>query len=126
MILSENLIIIFHFRLCLIISQCIYCFFFRLIRFLKPVDDLRTSFQYNNLMYGLMAVVPEILGGKSWEELMIDRLYKPLGMDASTFVSDKVEELENVQVPYLPHTSGLKPVSWNVLRYVELLRWTFL
>ena len=97
-----------------------YSSFSRLIRFLKPVDELRTSFQYNNLMYGLIAVVSETIGENTWEELMKEKLFKPLGIINATFVSnmnDNDEELVNVQVPYLPDVSGLKPVSWNVLRY---------
>jgi CubicO group peptidase (beta-lactamase class C family) len=38
-------------------------------------------------MYGLASVVAEKLGGKSWEDLISEELYQPLGMTTSSFMT---------------------------------------
>ena len=39
-------------------------------RFLEGVEEPRTSFRYNNLMYMLLGYVTEQLAGTKWEQLV--------------------------------------------------------
>jgi CubicO group peptidase (beta-lactamase class C family) len=87
------------------------------IRFSEPLDRFRTSFQYNNLMYGLIAVVTEKIGGKSWDELLKERLFDPVGMEDSTTVSNPDVNNLDTQQSYLPDGLFLREVSWGALRY---------
>ncbi|KAJ8302679.1 hypothetical protein KUTeg_019075 [Tegillarca granosa] len=57
------------------------------VKFLKSIHPFRESFVYNNLMYGLVTRISEILGGKAWEDLINDVIYKPLGMTSSNFAT---------------------------------------
>ncbi len=51
--------------------------------FVKPTAKFREKFQYQNVMY---AAAGEVLGKankSTWEKVIVDRLFKPLGMKAS-------------------------------------------
>lgn len=54
------------------------------IRFLEASAPLRQNFQYNNYMYMAVAGVLEKLYGKTWEELIEERLFTPLAMKNSS------------------------------------------
>lgn len=54
---------------------------------IKPLDQFRTSFHYSDMNYALVTYISEKLGGESWEGLIDKILFKPLGMDTSTFAS---------------------------------------
>ncbi len=43
------------------------------------------SFHYSNASYVLAGAILERIGGKSWEELMTERLFRPLGMKSAGF-----------------------------------------
>jgi CubicO group peptidase (beta-lactamase class C family) len=59
------------------------------IGFLELSRPLRTTWQYNNLMYLAAGCAAEKVCGHSWEELTRERILNPLGMNASRFnVSD--------------------------------------
>ena len=53
--------------------SCLPC---RKLRFLEPTQELRTSYMYNNLMYGLISHVSETLGEDTWENLMTSRIFQ--------------------------------------------------
>lgn len=55
-----------------------------MIRYLEPSAAVRQSFQYNNLMYVTVAHVLEKMNSQSWETMVRERLFTPLGMKAST------------------------------------------
>ena len=58
------------------------------MRFLEPNKEFRSEFKYNNLMYGLLTHVTEVLGGDSWENLMKRHIFQPLGMTSSDFTHE--------------------------------------
>ena len=47
--------------------------------------DLRTRFQYNNLMYMTSGYLAGQLAGSSWEDLVKNAIFTPLGMKRSNF-----------------------------------------
>lgn len=58
----------------------------RRIHLVEMVAEFRTTYLYNNLMYSLAGAVAEKIGGKSWEELIQEKIFDPLGMKDSTFL----------------------------------------
>jgi len=67
---------------------------------MPAVDDLRTKFHYSNYMYMLAGHVAEVITGRSWEDLVAERILTPLGMRDSGFV-DQLPSLENIATPYV-------------------------
>lgn len=55
------------------------------IRFLEPSTGIRERWQYNNFMFVAQGIVAEKLTGKSWENNIKERFFKPLNMTNSHF-----------------------------------------
>lgn len=84
--------------------------------YIKPVHPLRTSFVYSNLNYALVTYISEKLGGKSWEDLIFDELFQPLGMQNSRFAST-ISDFSKVATGYTNGPgSRLVPVSHELTR----------
>lgn len=62
--------------------------------------DLRTKFQYNNLMYATAGHLAERLAQRTWEDLVRERVFAPLGMTRSNFsVRDLAADFDHAE-PY--------------------------
>ena len=74
-------------------------------------------------MYGLATVLVEKLGGKSFEELVSEEMYKPLGMTRSNFMT-KVDFSDNVAMGHVTDitTDELVQVNPVMQRYVSYNR----
>jgi CubicO group peptidase (beta-lactamase class C family) len=70
--------------------------------------DFRTTFQYQNLMYMTAGYLAEQVTGKTWETLIQERLFTPLGMQASHFSTPRMEQDATAARPYRIHKD--KPV----------------
>lgn len=53
------------------------------IHYQEPSAGVRQRYQYNNFMFMLQGVIAEKITGKSWEENIRERFFKPLGMNTS-------------------------------------------
>ena len=56
----------------------------RRMRYLPFNKTFRQEFQYNNLMYVAAGLIAGEVSGKTWEDIVRDRLFGPLGMTASS------------------------------------------
>lgn len=52
----------------------------RRLRFVKPSYSLRSSFEYQNVMYALAGEVVAGASGMTWEQFVASRIFQPLGM----------------------------------------------
>ncbi|KAJ7141548.1 beta-lactamase/transpeptidase-like protein [Mycena filopes] len=55
------------------------------LRFLRPAAALREHYQYNNLMYETLSHLVPTLLNQSFESYIDQHIFKPLGMNASTY-----------------------------------------
>jgi CubicO group peptidase (beta-lactamase class C family) len=53
----------------------------RRMKFIAPAYSLRSSYIYQNLMYMVAGEVIKKVSGKSWDEFITERIFKPLGMN---------------------------------------------
>jgi hypothetical protein len=53
----------------------------RRLQYLEPSKPLRTNFQYNNLMFMTAGYIAGQLNGTSWEDAIIQRIFKAAGHD---------------------------------------------
>ncbi len=72
----------------------------RRLAYLEPTADLRTRFQYNNLMFLTAGYLIEVLTGKTWEESVRDLVLEPLGMERTNFSVLDSQKDENHALPY--------------------------
>ncbi len=108
-----------------------------LLRYLEPSAPLRQSFQYNNYMYAALGSLAEKITGKSWEKLVEERFFSPLGMDRSTtgpfnkegdfsygytYKENKIQPL-----PFLPeYLRGIAPAGSVVSTAKDMANWLLL
>lgn len=72
------------------------------LRYLEPNTTFRERFQYQNLMVVTAGVLAERVTGKTWDTLVRERIFTPLGMaHSSTSVTEIVKEDDFAQ-PYMP------------------------
>jgi CubicO group peptidase (beta-lactamase class C family) len=72
----------------------------RRLQFLEPNKPLRSTFQYNNLMFMTAGYVAGLLDGRSWEDSARARVLHPLGMNSTTFSLRAVQNSPDFALPY--------------------------
>lgn len=74
---------------------------YQALRHLENSRDIRTEFQYQNLMYMAAGILIESVSGKSWEDFSAERIFKPLGMGNSNFSVNDMAKAADFSHPYL-------------------------
>lgn len=72
----------------------------RRLRYLKPSWNLRTRYGYSNLMYLAAGQAGAAAAGKSWDTLIKERIFVPLGMTESNTSVTLLPSLANVATPH--------------------------
>lgn len=79
----------------------------RRLRYLEPNRSFRDVYQYNNLMYVAAGYLAGLAAGSTWEDLVRERIFAPLGMERSnTSVLDS-QQSDNYASPYARGANGL-------------------
>ncbi|MCL5774314.1 MAG: serine hydrolase [Firmicutes bacterium] len=90
------------------------------LRFIEPVSSFRLKFAYQNGMFLVASELVEKYTGKSWEENIAERIFKPLGMSSSSTDLKSFQEEKNVA--YLHKKTNGKitalPMDWLGLSWV--------
>lgn len=73
------------------------------LRHLPLSHDLRTDFQYNNLMFVAAGHLAERLTGNPWEDAVRTRILTPLGMTRTGFRVAAMQQDADHAVPYRKH-----------------------
>ncbi len=55
----------------------------RRIQYMEPSAGIREKWQYNNFMFMMQGELVQKLTGKSWQDNIREKIFKPLGMDSS-------------------------------------------
>ncbi|MGC3943553.1 MAG: serine hydrolase [Chryseolinea sp.] len=78
----------------------------------KPVYSFRGGFEYQNTMYMIAGVVIERITGQKWNDVMTERLFKPLGMTST--VPDRVlSKSPNITRPHFPVNGEIKILDYD-------------
>jgi CubicO group peptidase (beta-lactamase class C family) len=85
----------------------------RRIRFLKPTWSLRSRFGYQNIMYLAAGQISPALIGKEWDDVVRERIFIPLGMNASNTSIRKFAGVDNVASPHSKIDDKLQKVAWR-------------
>jgi len=65
-------------------------------RFLKPIYGFREHYGYSNIMYLAAGEIIQVVSGKTWEEFVSERIFKPLGMKRTHTSTNSLKGLDNV------------------------------
>ena len=85
----------------------------RRVRFLKPTWSLRSHFGYQNIMYLAAGQAASHVAGTSWDELLRDRIFTPLGMTESNTSIRDLQGKTNVATPHTDVDDTLMIVPWH-------------
>ena len=80
------------------------------LKFLRPYSPFRGRLKYSNLMYVAAGEAVARVSGQSWEDLATERLFVPLGMQATTPTFARLRS-ENLTVAYRLHDGKLQAVT---------------
>ncbi|MFA5355929.1 MAG: serine hydrolase [Candidatus Omnitrophota bacterium] len=92
----------------------------RAIRYIKPVTSFRAQYAYQNNMFLAVAALEEKLSGKSWEENVRERIFKPLGMESSTMDLESFRNAKDAASLHVKVKDEVVavPMDWRYMRWV--------
>jgi len=110
---------------------------FERIKYMEPKEPLRQTFLYNNLMYAAAGYLIQLQSGKTWEDFVRERIFQPLGMNASVYsvadmlkqddhgvpFTEKRDSMELYQIPYYEDTAGVAPCGAIISNIQEMSHW---
>jgi CubicO group peptidase (beta-lactamase class C family) len=70
------------------------------LQYLEPSKPLRTTFQYNNLMFMTAGYIAGLLNGTSWEDAVTQRVFRPLGMAGTNLSELDTQNSPDFAQPY--------------------------
>jgi CubicO group peptidase (beta-lactamase class C family) len=85
----------------------------RRVRFLKPTWSVRSHFGYQNIMYLAAGQAAARAAGKSWDDLVRERIFQPLGMTESNTSTRDLAGKANVATPHTDVNDTLITVPWH-------------
>ncbi|MCY9514385.1 serine hydrolase [Paenibacillus apiarius] len=71
------------------------------LAFLEPNQDFRAKWQYQNIMYTVAGYLVGQLAGASWEQIVQERIFKPLRMTSSCFSVEDLQLRADYALPYI-------------------------
>jgi CubicO group peptidase (beta-lactamase class C family) len=87
------------------------------LRYLELNKPIRSTFQYNNLMFLTAGYLGGRINGSSWEDLVRQRVLDPLGMMNTKFSSEEARKTPDYALPYR------KNRKTEVVSGIEFSRW---
>ena len=107
------------------------------LKFLEPSQPMRQIFLYNNMMYAGAGYIIELQSGKTWEEFVRERIFKPLEMSSTGYsiaelkkqpdrgvpYTEKRDSSEIYEIPYYEETEGLAPAGAIISNIQEMSHW---
>jgi len=70
------------------------------VKHMLPVHDFRSNFEYQNVTFTVAGHLAGEAAGTTWEELVQERIFKPLGMKDSCLTIAELKKSKNHALPY--------------------------
>ena len=70
------------------------------LQYLEPTCDIRTRYQYQNLMFMTAGYLVEVISGQTWEDFVRQHIFQPLGMTGSHFSVEDARKTAACSLPY--------------------------
>jgi len=82
------------------------------VRFLKPVYGFRERFGYSNIMYLTAGEVIHSVSGKSWDILVAEKIFKPLGMNRTFTSVNDLKGMDNVAMCHTEYNDTIISIPY--------------
>jgi CubicO group peptidase (beta-lactamase class C family) len=83
-----------------------------IIRYFEPSAPLRQLWQYNNFMFLAQGVLAEKLSNKTWEQLLKEHLFTPLGMMATNASMNDHQKAPDFSLGYYEKEGVIKKMKF--------------
>ena len=84
----------------------------RKVKMLEPATSFRSRFGYQNIMYMAAGEVVRSASGMSWDQFIVERLFRPLGMSSSSTSVKDLDGRQNVATPHEEVDKDIVPIRW--------------
>lgn len=85
----------------------------RRIRYLKPNSSFRSQYGYQNIMVMASGEAAAAAGGASWDSLVAQRIFRPLGMTSSNTSVRALAGQADVATPHWSDGTTAMPIAWR-------------
>jgi len=85
----------------------------RRVRYLKPTWSLRSMFGYQNIMYLAAGQIVAGVSGKTWDDFIRDRIFKPLGMTSSSTSINDLKNADDLATPHAKIDGKVEIIPWR-------------
>jgi CubicO group peptidase (beta-lactamase class C family) len=82
------------------------------VQYQEPFADVREQWFYNNFMFLAQGVIAEKITGKSWEENIKERFFKPLNMQQSVVDIEGMKQSKNAALGYELKDDKIKKMKY--------------
>jgi CubicO group peptidase (beta-lactamase class C family) len=110
---------------------------FERLKYLDPKEQPRQIFLYNNMMYAAAGYIIELQSGKTWEEFVRERIFKPLDMSSTVYTiadmlkqpdfgvpfTERRDTTEIYKIPYYEETVGVAPAGAIISNIQDMSHW---
>jgi CubicO group peptidase (beta-lactamase class C family) len=90
----------------------------RRFRYVKPATSFRSRYAYDNVLYMIAGQVVAAVTGKSWDDVIKERIFMPLGMSSSNTTVAALTSSRDAATPHAKVEGRLKPIAPQPLENV--------
>lgn len=83
------------------------------VRYLKPTYSFRSAYGYQNIMFITAGEIFPAIVGKSWDDLVKEQIFEPLGMKETNTSVRFLEGQTNVATPHTKHKGSLITIPYR-------------
>lgn len=85
-------------------------------RYYKPTSDFRTKFDYDNGLYKVAGELIARITGDSWSAFIENEIMKPLGMNESAGMYQRINRKDNIAAPHHVKNNKIKQIETFTIR----------
>ena len=83
----------------------------RRMRYLQPASSFRSRFAYQNTTYLVAGEIAASITGRSWDQVIRERIFAPLNMTSSTTCLAELAHVDHVATPHARIDGKLQPLA---------------
>jgi len=84
----------------------------RRFRYVKPATSFRSRYAYDNVLYMVAGQIIPAVTGKTWDEFIRERIFKPLGMTESNTSVSAFRTGDNIAIPHAPVDGRIEAIKY--------------
>jgi CubicO group peptidase (beta-lactamase class C family) len=81
------------------------------LRFIRPATSFRSAYAYDNVLYLVAGELIQAVTGQTWEDFVLERVLKRVGMTASNVRHSAAIEGGNVATPHARVGGAVRPIA---------------